>query len=211
MGKDWTGNKTSAHACIGARNYAEEERQVDDFYATDPKAITALFNKESFSDNIWECACGNGALSEQMEYFGKRVKSTDLVDRGYGMGGVNFLLETKPFKGDIITNPPYKYATEFVLKALELTQNKVAMFLKLTYLEGKDRYKRIFSICPPKNIYVFVNRVECYKNDIRADEPNNAICYAWFVWEKGYKDKPKVSWITSNDTDIEPNQIKFEI
>ena len=87
MGKDWTGNKFSAHACIGTRNYAKEERQVDDFYATDPKAITALFRNETFSDDIWECACGSGALSKQMEHFGKRVKSTDLVDRGYGMGG----------------------------------------------------------------------------------------------------------------------------
>ena len=54
------------------------------------------------------------------------------------------------FNGDIITNPPYKYAKEFVEKALEVIPkgNKVAMFLKLQFLEGKAR-RKMFETSPP--------------------------------------------------------------
>jgi len=59
------------------------------------------------------------------------VYSTDLVDRGYGEGNVDFLACTEQFDGDIITNPPYKFAKEFVEKGLELVPEgrRVFMFL----------------------------------------------------------------------------------
>ena len=58
---------------------------------------------------------------------------------------------------DIITNPPYKYAKEFVLKALDILHFgcRCYMFLKLTFLEGKTRYNELFKKFPPKSIYVF--------------------------------------------------------
>lgn len=36
--KDWTGNSRSTHAVLGARNYAQNERENNDYYATEPKA-----------------------------------------------------------------------------------------------------------------------------------------------------------------------------
>ena len=77
---------------------------------------------------------------------GYNVKSTDLVDRGFGESGADFLKAETAFDGDIITNPPYKYGKEFVEKALELIPEgrKVAMFLKLQFMEGKARKKSIY-------------------------------------------------------------------
>ena len=97
---------------------------------------------------------------------------------------------------DIITNPPYKYAAEFVEHALDISQEsvKVAMFLKLTFLEGGKR-KQLFDKYPPKKIYVFRNRVDCWKNGIKPDKPSKAVCYAWFVWEKGFSGSPEIAWI----------------
>jgi len=203
---DWTGNSQSSYAMIGASNHALEYREQDDFYSTDPDAIEVLFKHVSFSDKIWECACGNGALSKRMEKLGKQVKSTDLVDRGYGVGGVNFLSQTEPFDGDIITNPPYKYVTEFVLKAIELTQDKVAMFLKLTTLEGRERYEKIFKPYPPKDVYVFINRMMCFKSDAETAK-SSAVCFAWFIWQKGYNGLPTIHWISTKE--IETNQTKL--
>ena len=37
-GKDWTGNAKSIYSAIGARNFAKEPREVNDYYATEPKA-----------------------------------------------------------------------------------------------------------------------------------------------------------------------------
>lgn len=148
--KDWTGNSRSAHATLGARNYAQNERETFDYYATEPKALELLLAKESFSENIWECACGEGHLSKVLVSKGYNVRSTDLIDRGYGEGGVDFLNCSEPFDGDIIANPPYKYALEFVKKGFDLVTDghKVAMFLKIQFLEGKER-RAFFDVTPP--------------------------------------------------------------
>lgn len=136
---------------------------------------------------VWECACGEGHISKVLESHGYDVVSTDLVYRGYGrLNPCDFLLENVvDFSGDIITNPPYKYALEFVEHALNTVQQgrKVAMFLKLTFLEGKAR-KAFFLKNPPKVVYVSSSRLECGKNG--KFESKNAVAYAWFVWEKGF-------------------------
>lgn len=149
--KDWTGNSRSAHATLGARNYAQNERETNDYYATEPKALELLLQEETFDKNIWECACGEGHLSKVLKAHGHKVFSTDLIDRGYGIGGIDFLQWESQFQGDIITNPPYKYALEFVEKALEVIPDghKVAMFLKLQFLEGKAR-RKFFEKAPPE-------------------------------------------------------------
>ena len=84
MAKDWTGNSRSAHAILGARNYAQNEREENDYYATEPYAATLLMQEETFSPRIWECACGEGHLSKVFEKAGYHVYSSDLIDRGFG-------------------------------------------------------------------------------------------------------------------------------
>lgn len=157
--KDWIGNQKSIYTTLGASNHSVSERQDDDYYATEPKAMELLLREEKFSPMIWECACGEGHLSKVLEANGYEVISTDLVYRGFGCKEpVDFLKSPiQPFEGDIITNPPYKYALEFVEKALKLVMpgRKVAMFLKLQFLEGKRR-KPFFLENPPKTVYDFV-------------------------------------------------------
>ena len=168
MTKDWTGNNNSIWKTLGASNHTDKERQSEDFYATSPDAIDKLLKVAHPHKQIWECAAGAGHLSERLTYFGYNVYSTDIVDRGYALGAIkDFLTATNadvPFDGefDILTNPPYKYAKDFVLKALELLpfDCHCYMFLKLTFLEGKARYKEIFSKTPPKAMYVFSERVD---------------------------------------------------
>lgn len=198
--KDWTGNSNSIYKTLGASNHTDKERQENDFYATDSIAIDKLLAYETPNKNIWECACGQGDLSERLEEYGYSVYSTDLIDRGYGQGGIDFLEQTTKWKGDILTNPPYKYAKEFVLQALDLIENKrkVYMFLKLTFLEGIARYRDLFSKHPPKTIYVFSQRVMCAKNgDFEGMKKGggSAVAYAWYVWEKGYKGDPVIKWV----------------
>ena len=125
-------------------------------------------------------------------------------------GGVNFLEQTAVYPGSIITNPPYKYVSEFVLKALELVGNghHVYMFLKLTALEGQERYNRIFSKHPPKRVYVFSKRIPCAKNG-NFNDKGSAVAYAWYVWEKGYTGETILKWIQEGKLTMEKN--KFEI
>lgn len=181
---------------IGAVGHSQEERAQHDYYATDPTTIDSLFANEVFSDDIWEPACGGGHLSRKMQEMGKNVRETDIIDR-IGNKTLDFLSCNEKWHGDIITNPPYKYAKEFVEKSLDVIQdgNKVAMLLKLTFLEGKKRHE-MFKKYPPKTIYVFTSRINCAKNgDFERYHVNSAICYAWFVWVKGNKDYPTIKWI----------------
>ena len=198
--KDWIGNSKSVFVCNGASNHTEEERQTEDYYATEPKATELLLNKETFSSVVWECACGQGHMSDVLKQYGYTVVSSDLVDRGYeNTKVVDFLNEKELNTMDIITNPPYKYAKEFVEHALDISADgvKVAMFLKLTFLESKKR-RELFDKYPPKVVYVSSERLQCAKNgdfEKYGKGVGTAVAYAWYVWEKGFKGKPIIEWI----------------
>lgn len=189
--KDWTGNSQSVHA-VNQRN---QEAEVNDYYATDPRAVELLLEQEDFAKAIWEPACGEGHISDALKKHGHAVFSTDLIDRGYtGTQKIDFLKEDAHWFGDIITNPPYKFAREFVEKALKLVPegNKVAMFVKLTFLEGQGR-RALFRKLPPKTVYVSSARLECGKNGVFTG--TSAVAYCWIVWEKGYKGQTFLKWI----------------
>lgn len=204
---DWVGNSNSIYKTLGASNHTDKQREKDDYYATDPIAIDKLLTVERLWQNVWECACGAGHLSERLKEHGYNVLSTDIVDRGYKdmYHLVDFLnVSAEKMRAwadmDIITNPPYKYAKEFVLKALELLRvgRRCYMFLELTFLEGKARFNELFKDNPPKSIYVFSERVLCAKNalfDEMKASGGSAVAYAWFVWEKAYKGVTEVRWI----------------
>lgn len=193
--KDWTGNSQAVHAV----NQRRLDSATNDYYATDPRAVEVLLQNEYFqdADAIWEPACGEGHISEVLQTAGFAVLSTDLVDRGYGFGGEDFLNNTAPdssWPGHIITNPPYKYAKEFVEQALRLVApgRKVAMFLKLTFLEGQGR-RELFRDHPPKTVYVSSARLECGKNGHFTGA--SAVAYCWIVWQKGHAGPTLIKWI----------------
>lgn len=198
--KDWTGNKNSVFKTLGASNHADRERAANDYYATHPIAIDRLENVYELPERVWECACGEGHLAEQLIHLGHDVVATDLVDRGYGIGGVDFLRETDTRGCDcILTNPPYKYALDFILHALEiLPENGVcAMFVKTTFLEGQTRWKKLFSKYPPRYVLQFVRRIPCAPNGNfeKGWKTGSAVSYCWMIWEKGYNGETVIKWI----------------
>lgn len=195
MSKDWTGNSVAYTKTNGFANDSKQERHSEDYYATEPRAIEELLKREKF-DNVWECACGGGHLATVLEKNNLLFKASDIVNRNYGEINVDFLIQNKKHNGDIITNPPYKYAEQFIRKSLELIRDgdKVAMFLPIRYLEGKAR-KKMFEEYPPKFVYVFSYRVKCALNGEFDKMTGSAVSYAWFVWEKGYIGDTVIRWI----------------
>ena len=183
----------------GVENRTKTSREINDFYATHPQAIEELLKVEKFSPNVWECACGQGHLSEVLKNHGYQVKSTDLIDRGYGEGNVDFLKTNTQFDGDIITNPPYFCAKQFIEHALELVPEgrRVVMFLKLSYLEGKKR-KKFYEKYPPEYVYVSSSRVQCAKGGDfeKYAKTGTATAYGWYVWRKGSDptNEPRLRW-----------------
>ena len=188
--KDWIGN-ASVRNC----NIRKTDSEPNDYYATEPRAVELLLEQEHFAQVIWEPACGEGHISKVLKANGYEVISSDLIDRGYGVGGVDFLQSEKHDADvDIITNPPYKYGKEFVAKALDVVApgHKVAMFLKLTFLEGQGR-RALFRDNPPQTVYVSSARLQCAKNGDFFG--TSAVAYAWFVWRKGHPGPTEIKWI----------------
>lgn len=142
---------------LGASNHTDKDRAAYDYYATEPKAVEMLLGLERFAPVIWEPACGEGHISKVLQSHGYEVISTDLVYRGFGdPEPLDFLTETlEGFEGDIITNPPYNIALDFVKRALDSVKpgRKVAMLLKIQFLEGQKR-KDFFSQTPPE-LYMY--------------------------------------------------------
>lgn len=182
---------------LGSSNHVPEEREAFDYYATDPKAVEMLLELEQFAPVIWEPACGEGHISKVLQAHGYQVISTDLVYRGFGdPEPLDFLKETLDgFEGDIITNPPYSTGLEFVQRALESVRpgGKVAMFLKVQFLEGQKR-GAFFKDTPPRTVYISRSRLSCAKNGDFERFPDSAIAYAWYVWEKGFTGDPVIKW-----------------
>ena len=150
MAKDWVGGSAAVFKTLGASNHTDADRQREDYYATEPKATEWLCKLERFEGRILEPSCGEGHMSRVLEAAGYEVVSRDLVDRGYGEVADFLAIDNLEWDGNIVTNPPYKYAQEFVEKALRIIPEgkKVAMFLKLTFLEGKAR-RALFRSTPP--------------------------------------------------------------
>lgn len=146
---------------------------------------------------IWDCACGDGALSKTLHEVGYSTYDTDLYDRGYGVGGVDFLLaDVEPYPY-IVTNPPFKLATEFTHRCLKLTRRKFALLMQLSFLEGQHRYRDLFSKrLAPTRVLVFSERLTMYPSGLRTGG-GSTTAYAWYIWhmqELGRR-STQVDWI----------------
>lgn len=194
--KDWTGDTHSVFVTVGASNHSQGDREENDFYATSYTATEWLCQIENLSQDIWEPCCGAGHISKVLESHGHRVRSTDLIYRGYGEGGINFLdPKIKEWPYDIVSNPPYKIAQEVVEKALEIIPDgqKVCMFLRVLFLEGQRR-RALFDKYPPKTVWVTSKRIVCAKNGEFDSNTGGAQAYGWFCWTKGYKGDTVLKW-----------------
>ena len=192
----------SLQAMFGAKSN-KFIRHTDDFYATDPAALDLFLNRiraEGYGNlvqsPIWECAGGEGHLSNRLKELGYSVYSSDIVDRNGACDDViDFLKTDKKWSGTILTNPPFKYSTEFVNSALDkLTDGTAIFFLKIQFIESKARYINLFSKNKPHSIWAHVTRQKTAKCADFSDA-NNAFMYAWFVWKKNYHETTKLYWL----------------
>lgn len=163
-----------------------------DYFPTPAWATHALIDSEKFEGDIWECACGDGAMSRVLESRGNTVRSSDLYDRGFGESGIDFNVATTP-ADNIVTNPPYNSAEGFVRSGVKLARNKFAMLLRLAFLEGANRQRTIFSQCPPSRVWVFSERITFYPAGA-VQGGSGTTAYAWFVWDKHAPSGTDLKW-----------------
>lgn len=170
------------------------KRERDDFYPTPPEATRALLSVEIFDGAVWEPACGDGAISRELEAAGYEVVSSDLIARGYGESAIDFLMEWQPRAPNIVTNPPFKHCAEFMRHAASLASGKVAMIMRLAALEGAER-REIYESTPLARVWVFSRRLTMHRSGKPVSENGGMVAFAWFVWERGYTGRPVVGWL----------------
>lgn len=164
-----------------------------DFYPTPRWATRALLANETFQGRIWECACGDGNMSSVLAEGGNEVISSDLYDRGFGTKGIDFT-QTDQVCDNIITNPPYNLAEDFVHKGVSSSKKKLALLLRLAFLESAKRKLSIFDVYPPSRVWVFSERITFYpKGAMRKGSGTTA--YAWFVWDQNHDGPTQLGWL----------------
>lgn len=176
-------------------------RHPDDYYATDPRAIIALLKYMGWENGrlkIYENSCGQGHLSIPMQEAGHTVISTDLIHRGFGIGGIDFLSNTffHTLKYDaVVMNPPFKHALQFIKRSFTLAP-VVCCFLRLAFLEGGDKSGRysFYQETPPTQILIFSDRVPTAINGDFENTGPGKTAYCWMIWIEGEKPRPP-KWV----------------
>lgn len=193
--------------------YDKNHKQRDklDYYSTPTEEVTNILNilKIDFNNStILEPCCGGGHMVQGiLNYLDEQgIKKTweliasDVKNRG-GLFSTNtglkydYLSDDYPFNGKdkkidyIIMNPPYSTIEPFVIRSLEIANKGVLMLARLQFLEGQNRYENILKENPPNDVYIYVDRIKCYKNGDLSDRSSSAQAYAWFYWDLNKKDK----------------------
>lgn len=189
----------------------------DDLYETPPCAVRALLAVESLPECIWEPACGPGSIVRVLREAGHRVYATDLVDYGLedSESGVDFLMERAPsfYVGVILTNPPFKLAESFVLKALTLAP-RVIMLLRLAFLES-DRRRTVLDSGLLARVHVFRNRLPMmHRNGWSGRRTTSAMPFAWFVWDTAHCGPAtinRISWSEEKEAPVTRNRAGAEL
>jgi hypothetical protein len=172
--------------------YANRKKIADrpdgDLYHTPKSLVWELLDRVELN-NPWECACGDGAITEVLDDREISYRSSDLSL------GTNFLECDSPYAGDIFTNPPFSLWDAFVEKALNLSKRKVIMLGRTNYFGTQSRYESgIWEHL--KEIYIFTRYVD-YQTPKRDDGLFHvgALCTGWFIWDKEFLGTPTIDFI----------------
>jgi hypothetical protein len=176
------------------------KRKESDLYETPYSMTRQLFQVEWFEKGkkILEPACGDMAIVHVMTNLGyKSVGYSDLRDGG------DFLALDPGYEFDyIITNPPYSKSLEFIEKAKTIATGKIAFLLPITYLQGQERFDKVYQDknFPLARVHVFI-RYPMLGDVLRGDGKyrTGMQTYAWFVWDKSHQGPPQIGWIDNRE------------
>lgn len=177
-----------------ARGFSQEPHGL--YPTVDAHIMQALVQSERFEGGAWECACGFGDLSRALLAAGIDTVSTDLIARGYGRGGVDFLRTTKLRRPNVATNPPFDYWKEFAAHALALGAEKVALLGRVLLIEDWDDRAEFFRQTRLSRI-VMAGRGQKMRAAGTVDRGfKGMIAYAWYVWDRAARwfGGPVVRW-----------------
>jgi hypothetical protein len=187
------------HACQTGQHPHRD--RGNDCYSTSAVAVDALLAVETLPFHIWEPAAGHGSIVNVLREAGHRVVASDILH--YDFFEADFLEQTRAPVGTelILTNPPYKHATEFVEHALRLCP-RVIMLCRLAFLESRRR-TGILDSGALAAVHVFIERLPFLHRDGWAGpRASSAIPFAWFVFWRDHNAPAIVDRISWKDSEF---------
>ena len=176
------------------------DAREDDLYTTPPWAIRALLARVNLPGVIADAGCGTGNIVNtliQEGYDQDDIITIDKFKHDYEPDVVIDYTKWQPYDlpQSVITNPPFKWFTEFVNHSLSIASEMVCVFARINALESASRFNDIYGELPPTDVYLFCNRVKCLKGDI-DDGGSSAVMYCWLVWDRVQGDMgTRLHWI----------------
>jgi hypothetical protein len=199
------GKQMLDHSCQ-AHRHPLEERGLD-LYETPAVAIEALLRVEPIPRRVWEPAAGRGAIVNVLRAAGHEVVASDIADYGFPLDfHRDFLAEAAVPAGveAIVTNPPFRYAEEFVARALDLCP-LVIMLLRAAFYES-ERRTSILENCGLARKWVFRKRLPMMHRDNWAGpKASSGMSFAWFVWNRSHAGDTaakRLSWEDDRDAPV---------
>lgn len=177
-------------------------------YETHPAVTRALLRYERFEGGIYEPACGPGLLVQELRAHGHRVVASDLHHyEGNGApGGVDFLQVQRLPEGcqDVVMNPPYSLAAQFVAHALDLGALQVAALLRHNFAEGGERVperENVLDVRSPRIVHVFKKRLPMmHRRGWTGKKAANQMVHAWWIWDQRLPPTTPGVWRTDRIT-----------
>lgn len=181
-----------------------EDRNENDLYPTPPLATYILHKYIDLPQNIIEPCAGRGNISIELVRQGYNVKSFDLYSYDPSLveieSGVDVLELPKQEGYDaLITNPPYhKDLPRKIAEKGVAEYDLTALFVRLTYLEGKKR-KDLFTNNPPSDIIILSDRIRFGTGLLepinKKDQLGGMIAYMWIIFRKGHEGPTNMRWV----------------
>jgi hypothetical protein len=170
------------------------KRETHEHYVEPPWCSLRLFDEERFEGNIHDPSCGWGRIVRAARRNGLEASGSDLVDRERGFPTGDFL-KCKRRVDNIVCNPPFDIAPQFIRHAFRLSRRKVAFFFPLARVVAAWKWladlpvRRLWLLTPrpplPPGHYIASGKKP------KSGRPE----YCWIVIEHGYRGAPELRWL----------------
>lgn len=175
-----------------ASRQVKRPRSANDFYVEEPWMVRGLFDVQRFEGPVWDPACGTGTIVKAARSIGLDAIGSDIVHRGWpehedDLTKTDFLTGGRTLwmtnAENVICNPPFNLAAEFVRRALHLVPGKVAMLLRLAFIESVGR-SDLFTGGHFMALHPFARRGHMPPGGSNLPRKGGAVAFAWFVWSR---------------------------
>lgn len=157
-----------------------ENRQPLDWYPTDPRWVKPLTDIVTFDGPITEPCAGDGRM---LDVLPPGTVGYDLEPRRSDIKQGNALEIDSAV--NIITNPPYNALKELVPHWLATTERRVALLVRLNFLEAQSRVPWLTGASAPEHVIVIAGRMKVF-------DKTSQFPHCWVVWNRQQPSETKL-------------------